>query len=81
MPSVTTSLSPYDVDMKEEDKELQIASTEDRDENGVDLAKLRYNLSLTIQERVEKHRRAAENLIYFRNAARARHSSNRESST
>ena len=29
----------------------------DQDENGVDLAWLRYNLSLSVAERIERHRR------------------------
>jgi len=43
---------------------------EDPNENGVDLAHLRYNLSLTVAERIEKHRKAAQSVLYLKDVAR-----------
>ena len=37
------------------------------DDNGIDLERLRANLRLTLEQRVERHRRACESLIALRN--------------
>ena len=39
-----------------------------QDENGVDLDLLRYKMSLTVEERIEQHRRALENVLLVRDA-------------
>jgi hypothetical protein len=63
-----------------EHEELLKEFARDQDENGVDLVWLRYNLSLSIDERVEKHRRAAESVLLIQDAARrAKHNASRES--
>ena len=41
----------------------------DQDENGVDLAQLRYNLTLTVDERIEQHDRALRFAILCRKSA------------
>ncbi|HVT11241.1 MAG TPA: hypothetical protein VHE55_03165 [Fimbriimonadaceae bacterium] len=46
----------------------------DQDESGIDLFWIRYNRSLTPAERVEKHRKAAESVLYLKDVAkRAKH--------
>ena len=42
----------------------------EQDENGVDLEHLRYNLSLTPEQRIERNRRAVESLRAIREAVR-----------
>ena len=60
--------------MVEKDAELLRALAETQDENGVDVEWLRFNLSLSVIDRVEKHRRAVESVLYLRDAAeRARY--------
>lgn len=43
----------------------------DLDENGVDLNRLRYNLSLTPEERLARNRQAARKILECRRAAAA----------
>jgi|GEM_PF-5574577 len=56
--------------MDAEQREMIRLLEQDQDENGVDLFWLRYNLSLTLEERIEKHRRGAETVLVLRDAAR-----------
>lgn len=41
----------------------------EQDESGVDLEMLRTNLRLTLEERIEQHRRWAEQMLKLRHAA------------
>lgn len=43
----------------------------DPDENGVDLNRLRRNLTLSLEERIERNRRAAITILECRHAANA----------
>lgn len=42
----------------------------DEDENGINLERLRQNLALTPEEKLERHRRACESVIALREAAK-----------
>lgn len=41
------------------------------DANGIDLDRLRRNLAMTVEERIEQHRRACESVLAIRAAAEA----------
>jgi hypothetical protein len=56
--------------VSEDRQDIEKALAQDQDEHGVDLAWLRYNLSLSIADRIEKHRKAAESVLYLRHVAK-----------
>lgn len=48
----------------------QVWVNPDEDENGINLERLRENLALTPEEKLERHRKACESVIALREAAR-----------
>lgn len=48
---------------------IQPSSWGEQDENGIDLARLRWNLCLTPDERLERHSRALDFVLECRRAA------------
>jgi hypothetical protein len=42
-----------------------------QDENGIDLELLRHNLSLTVEERIEEHRRSLESVLWLQDAIKS----------
>ncbi len=42
----------------------------EQDERGVDLLGIRMNLALTVEERIEKHRRALASVLWLQNVTR-----------
>lgn len=51
------------------EQKLVAKEIEGYDTNGIDVERLRANLRLTLEERIEKHRRACESLIFLRHVA------------
>jgi len=45
-------------------------SDTEAEEFGVDVERIRYNLTLTVEERLENHRRAWENVLLLREAGK-----------
>ncbi len=61
--------SLVDVYFERMDETPLIGEWGEQDDQGVDIARLRYNLTLTDEQKIEQHRRAAEFVIECMRAA------------